>query len=102
MQRRSFLQLLGLLIPFKPSKRYGLLTIERYHMLRARHNITLRVIVDGKDVTNRCREADDVAGYATCFLENEKGQLYIDYKTNTVAIKKCFGDVRFIRGDERR
>src|SRR5262245_46470356 len=56
-------------------KKYGLMTVDRCIRLRL-SGIDLSVFLDGEDVSNRCREADDECGYTLLYRHNEKGEAY--------------------------
>lgn len=64
----------GTMIPV----RYGAMTIERHAALKSR-GLHLRVIHQGRDVTDRCRFADDTGeGMAELFLHNAEGRPYLE------------------------
>lgn len=52
--------------------RFGLLTIGRHKEHFARTGEYLRVYVNGEDVTDRCRVADDIEGYAVVNVVGER------------------------------
>ncbi len=45
--------------------------------VRLKDGLLVVVTVDGIDVTNRCWEADDAAGYARCHALNAEGQMFV-------------------------
>lgn len=97
MNRRTFMQ--GtLLIPTamwpKKHQRYGLMTIFRYQSLK-QAGTHLRILVDGIDVTNHCRAAHDIEGWAIIFKTNESGHHYIE--NGEVAKATLRGKVEFVK-----
>lgn len=57
--------------------KYGHMTVARHKALRD-EGVRLRVFLDGVDVSNDCKEANDIEGWALLYKRNEKGQHYID------------------------
>lgn len=45
--------------------------------VRVEDGLLVVVTVDGIDVTNRCWEADDAAGYARCHALDAEGHTYV-------------------------
>ena len=72
-----------------------LLTLERHREIEAKDGTFLRVLVDGKDVTERCYLADDQDGWAACFCVDKDGKKYFDRARNEVAKEMLTGDVIF-------
>lgn len=53
----------------KLSYKVGRLDYERYHKIKREEGLELRVLLDGEDVTERCREADDIEGWVMIWTE---------------------------------
>jgi hypothetical protein len=89
VNRRGFLGLVGAAIAgflaTTSRRRYGPVTIERHQQLR-RQGIHLHTFHQGRDVTCRCRFADDTGnGVADLLLHNAAGKPYWDPRTRTAA-----------------
>lgn len=57
------------------------------------HACKVRVSIDGNDVTNDAFEADDIAGYADCYLRGDDGKWMIDRDTNNLVFSRRYGNV---------
>ena len=57
------------------------------------HACKVRVSIDGNDVTNDAFEANDVAGYADCYLRCDDGKWMIDKDTNSPVFTRRYGNV---------
>ena len=57
------------------------------------HACKVRVSIDGVDVTNDAFEANDVAGYADCYLRCDDGKWMIDKDTNSPVFTRRYGNV---------
>jgi hypothetical protein len=57
------------------------------------HACKVRVSIDGNDVTNDAFEADDIAGYADCYLCGDDGKWMIDKDTNSFVFARRYGNV---------
>lgn len=78
-------------------KRYGPLDVKRHTKIKDEEGVDLRVFLNGKEVTNRCTYADDIAGYVMLLKLNELGAFYIDPVNRTdVARETVYGDVRIL------
>lgn len=64
-------------------------------MLR-RKGIWLRVLFNGVDVSDRCKEADDKTGRVWLYKHNDKGVAYLG-ADGEVATETLYGHVRFIQ-----
>lgn len=76
-------------IPKTPSNRmdkFGKITTKT-------HACKVRVSIDGNDVTNDAFEADDIAGYADCYLRDDDGKWMIDKDTNSLISARRYGNV---------
>lgn len=64
----------------------GPMSLERERALRSR-GIKVSVLVDGRDVSNRCQFADDTPGHQVARLlkHNAEGKPYFDHQTREVA-----------------
>ncbi len=52
-----------------------------------------RAWVDGVEVSRRCYEADDVEGYALCFVEDKNGKLIVDPLSHAPKSERLTGNV---------
>ena len=57
------------------------------------HACKVRVSIDGNDVTNDAFEADDVAGYADCYLRGGDDKWMIDKDTGKLVFSRRYGNV---------
>lgn len=57
------------------------------------HMCKVRVFLDGVDVTGDAFEADDVAGYADCYLRVDDGKWMIDKDTSNPVFSRRYGNV---------
>ncbi len=57
------------------------------------HACKVRVSIDGVDVTDDAFEADDVAGYADCYLRGDDGKWMIDKDTSKPVFSRRYGNV---------
>ena len=57
------------------------------------HACKVRVSIDGNDVTNDAFEADDIAGYADCYLRDDDGKWMIDKDTNSLISARRYENV---------
>ena len=57
------------------------------------HACKVRVSIDGNDVTNDAFEADDIAGYADCYLRGDDGKWMIDRDTGKLVFTRRYGNV---------
>ena len=62
-----------------PDERMGFVDVKRHAEFR-KHGIWLRVDLDGQDVTDHCREADDISGYVLLMKQNERGEHYLNQR----------------------
>ena len=79
----------------KPHSNWGYIDVD-YSVALRRRGIWLRVIFNGKDVTDRCFKADDRTG-CVGLLKHSYGHAYIDDVTGDVAREFLQGDVYFKR-----
>lgn len=76
------------------------LDVEGHRLLMAERKAWVSVLVDGVDVTRRCREADDAEGWALCYKLDADGRRYVaDHRP---ALERLTGKVEFVSQDERR
>jgi len=67
------------------TRRYGPVTVERHARLRE-EGVHLHVFYQGREVTRRCRFADDTGeGMAELFLHDASGKAYWDPHTREIA-----------------
>lgn len=73
----------------------GLLTVEshRAHVVQGRH---YHVLLNGEDVTRRCREANDRKGYVVLYKLRD-GHRYVE--NWAAAVEKLHGDVQIVEGE---
>ena len=57
------------------------------------HACKVRVSIDGVDVTNDAFEADDMAGYADCYLRGGDDKWMIDKDTGKLVFSRRYGNV---------
>ena len=50
-----------------------------------------RCYVNGKDVSDACFAADDVEGWADCYVQNEAGR-----KARPIQVERLTGEVRLV------
>lgn len=55
---------------------------------------TLRAFIDDEEITNRCFEADDEAGYALVYKHNAEGKKYRDPNGDGAAWERLEGRIR--------
>ena len=72
--------------PFTIMDKFGKITTET-------HVCKVRVFLDGVDVTNDAFEADDVAGYADCYLRGDDEKWMIDKDTGKIVFSRRYGNV---------
>ena len=72
--------------PFTIMDKFGKITAET-------HVCKVRVFLDGVDVTNDSFEADDIAGYADCYLRDDDGKWMIDKDTGKLVFSRRYGNV---------
>ena len=54
----------------------------------------MTVLVDGKDISDECIEADDELGYALCLAKGANGKPFVDERTREPATEKKTGKVQ--------
>ncbi len=53
---------------------------------------TYTVLLDGKDISNRCYEFDTIEGWVDCYIRDDDGKLVVT-DTFEVSRERLFGDV---------
>lgn len=81
----------GALTTTGTTKRYGPMTVER-HCALVHKGVHIHVFYQGRDVTSRCRFADDTGyGVAELFKKNATGKTYFDRSTGDAAKEIVYG-----------
>lgn len=60
---------------------------------------TYIVTLDGKDVSNKCFEADEKEGYVDCYVLNAEGKIFVN-KSGRVGKERLHGKVK-IKKDQQ-
>lgn len=82
----------------KASSEFGLVTVDRHIELRKK-GIYLRVKLNGEDVTDRCRAANDIEGWAELLRHSANGNAMLT-ATGELFTETIHGEVIFEATDE--
>lgn len=73
---------------------FGLVDIDRFQVLK-KDLPNLRTFLDGEDVTDRCKWANDETGEAYLYLHDSLGKPFVNPFTGTAAMEMRKGKVEF-------
>lgn len=76
-------------------KTYGFMDIARHTAIKEQRGVFLDVFVDGKPVTGRCVNADDVEGFATLQVFDAAGKHVYANEGHDIALERVTGLVEF-------
>lgn len=103
--RRGFFRALAIAAPIgatlpaasglRPLERFGKLTVDGWMVHKSQTGKEIVVLLNGKDVTQRCCVANDRKGFAILLRYNKDGRPYIDGPSAGIAKVIKRGKVQF-------